>query len=139
MNTQEEINRLDLAYQKLSGHKFKSNGIITGREYGWRNFIEAGFKVVDLETVILHIKKKILDGYAHEPRLAWRRLIGDVQIFEDELATALAEKRNLKPTPSPKERVVAQCRPVAVESARIENTARPIRDWIAELRRSVAG
>lgn len=79
-NIQSEIDRLDLAYQKLCSRKFRTGGIVTGREQGWAAFINAGFTVADLETVILWIKGKILAGIYHEPRLAWRRLIADLQL-----------------------------------------------------------
>lgn len=137
MNMQEEINRLDLAYQKLTNRAFRTGGIVTGREQGWVAFINAGFTVADLETVVLWIKGKILAGIYHEPRLAWRRLIADLQNFEDELATAKAEKRNAKPQPTPRDRVLSQARPTVVESVSADVTAKPIGDYIAKLRASV--
>lgn len=136
---QDEIDRLDLAYTKLTGRQFQASGLITGREYLWIQFYNAGYRESDLEEVILWIKQRIRVGKCTEAALKFRSLISDLGKFEDELATCRAERRNAKPAPRPKERVLGQFRPKAVETAPESVTAKPIAtvDWIAELRRAV--
>ncbi len=135
MNTQVEVDRLDLAYQKLTGRAFKASGLLTGREFAWSTFISAGYSVRDLEVTILHIKRGILDGKRHEAALGFRRLIGDIGVFEDELQTALAERRNSKPAPTPKEQVLQHVSPVASER-KPSKEAKPIGFYIEQLRKA---
>jgi hypothetical protein len=135
MSTQDEINRLDLAYQKLTGRKFKASGIITGREQIWHAFIHVGFTIKDLEDVILWIKRGILSGIRHEAAINFRRLVGDLGVFEDELQTCRAELRNAKPHVTPKEQVVQQFRPTVV-SAPAKSDAKHVGELIAELKRA---
>jgi hypothetical protein len=135
MSTQDEINRLDLAYQKLTGHRFKASSLLTGREYAWSNFLTAGYTIHDLEFTILWIKRGILDGKRYEAALGFRRLIGELQTFEDENATANAERRNAKPHVPPKEQVVQQFRPT-VTSAPVKSDAKPIGFYIEQMRKA---
>lgn len=136
---QPEIDRLDRCYQKLTTRTFRASGVITGREYAWSQFIKVGYTVADLEDCLLWIKRGIQRGVRHEPALGFRRLIGDLMIFEDELAAARAENRNAKPAPSPKERVLEQARPT-VSSVPVRDAAKPAGqvDWIKALRESVS-
>ena len=142
MNAQDEINRLDLAYQKMTGHHFRASGVITGREQAWATFLRAGYTVHDLEETILWIKRGILAKKRFEGALKFRTLISNLDTWEDECATAKAEKRNAKPQSSPRDRAVGMLRPKAVESTAGAVTARPVSavDWrrgIDELRRAV--
>lgn len=137
MTTQDEINRLDLAYCKLTGRPIRIAAIISGREHGWMEFINAGYKLSDLEEVILWIKQGILAGKRYQGALKFRTLIANLDTFDDELATCHAEKRNAKPQPTSRERVLSQARPTVMESVSADVTAKPIGEYIAELRRAV--
>lgn len=137
MNTpamQSEIDYLDLAFQKLSGVHFKARGLITGREEGWVRFVNAGFTAHDLETVILWLKGRIRQGKRDIGCLRWSSLIGAPERFDEELALCLAEKRNRRPAPTPKERVLAQARPMAVERVQTQENVRTVSEVIAAMR-----
>ncbi len=135
MNAQAEVDRLDLAYQKLTGRKFKASGLLTGREYAWVNFIRSGFTVHDLEVTIIHIKRGILDGKRFEAALGFRRLIADLMVFEDECNNAHAERRNSKPAPTAKEQVLQHVSPVQSES-KPSKEAKPIGFYIEQMRKA---
>lgn len=137
MNAQAEVDRLDLAYQKLSDRAFKASGLLTGREYAWSQFITAGYGVKDLEDVVLWIKRGILDGRRHEAALGFRRLIADLGVFEDELSTCRAERRSAKPAPSPKEQVLQHVSPVQSErkpSSDAKHVAEYVNKWLEKMR-----
>lgn len=107
---QAQISLLDLSYQKLSGLTFsrlEQAGVVSWRERGWYDFIQAGHTLLELEEVILWIKKRIHQGKRDIGALRFRTLIAQLDVFEEELAMARAEKRNLVPAPSDKERVLA--------------------------------
>jgi hypothetical protein len=125
------IDRLDLAFQKLTDRAFQSSGVVTGREQGWKAFLDAGFTLINLEETILWIKRGIREGHRREGALKWRTLIGDLQTFQDEHSTALAERRNTKPQPSPKDRVVAQARPLACpQCAQVGDASKPASEYV---------
>lgn len=137
---QLQIDQLELAFQKLTGHTFKVSGVVSGREQGWYEFIKAGFTVEDLKEVILWIRQGIHGGVRRQGALKWLSLIGNLQVFEDELQTAKAEKRNAKHHATPKERVIAQARPVALpERATTNDSAKHVSVYIKALRDAVGG
>jgi len=132
---QDQINSLDAAYQRLSGHRFKASGLLTGREYAWSQFLDAGYTLKEIEETVTHIRRGVQCGKRHEAALGFRRLISDLGTFEDEACLADAEKRNAKPALPPKERVVQQARPVArPEAADAGRPAVSVGELIARLR-----
>jgi hypothetical protein len=132
---QAQINFLDGAYQKLSGIKFHARGVITGREEAWHRFIQEGFTVAQLETVILWLKRGIREERRQPNCLRFSTLI-EPDRFDEELGLAEAEKRNLRPAPSPKDIALSQLRPTTTEQAPV-GRAIPISDVIAAMRRAV--
>lgn len=140
-DTQSQINLLDTAYQKLSGRSFRASGLLTGREYAWSNFLQAGYTLKDLDDVIVWIRRGIHEGKRHEAALGFRRLILDLMVFDDELATCRAERRNAKPAPSPKQQVLREAHTAERTTKPAPETTKhvaPIVDhWIAKMREEV--
>lgn len=137
-DTQSQINVLESAYTKLTGRQFRASGIITGREQGWCAFINAGYGPRELEEVILWIKRGIKDGIRFEAALSWRNLVGDLGRFEDDYQTMLAEKRNAKPAPSPKQQVLREAhtseRTTKPAPEMTKHVAPIVEHWIAKMR-----
>jgi len=135
-DTQAKIECLALCYKKITGIDLKHMGIIDHRERSWFEFLRAGFTVQDLEIVLLWLKKGVREEIRNPGCLRFSNLIERPDRFGEELAMAKAENRNARPAPTPKELVLAQARPVAVElqPAQAKNTARPVSYWIEKMR-----
>jgi len=135
-DTKSKIECLALCYKKITGIDLKHMGIIDHRERSWFEFLRAGFTVQDLETVLLWLKKGIREDKRQIGCLRFSNLVERLDRFGEELAMAKAENRNARPAPTPKERVLAQARPVAVDvpPAGYTNTAKPISYWIEQMR-----
>ena len=140
-DTQSQINVLDAAYQKLTNRPFRASGLMTGREYAWHNYLAAGYGLKELEETVLHIKRGILNGHRNEGALNFRRLIADLGVFEDEHSLALAEKRNAKPAPSPKQQVLREAhtaeRTTKPAPETTKHVAPIVEHWIAKMREEV--
>jgi hypothetical protein len=108
------------------------------REWGYHQFIKAGFTEQDILTVVRYLQRKIKEGTRLEGALRWSNCIGDITRFAEDLSFARAEERNRKPAPAPRERALEQLRPTAVtlKPEDTQNTGRPVGDLIADLRRA---
>src|SRR5512135_2001209 len=108
------------------------------RMYWWGQWAHHGWGVEELRFVIGHIESQIKKGRRWPGALRWSRLIQQADNFEEELNLARAEKRNAKPAPSSKDRVLEQARPT-VSNEPVRDTAKPVGqvDWIKALRESV--
>jgi len=144
MNTDlaAQISLLDLAYQKLSGFKFtayQQRGVVNWRDDSWHRFIKAGYGVHELEEVILWLKPGIKAGKRNPGCLRFSNLIAQLDRFEEELGMCRAEIRNAKPEPTPKDRVLAQARPVVVKltGSDISTSARRISEIITNIRKEI--
>ena len=131
MNTspkEAEISRCSLAYQKLSGLKLDHRGVFDHRSRSWFEWLQAGYTVHDLETVILHLKRGIRDGKRNPGCLRFSNLIERPDLFGEELELAKAEIRNRKPEPSPKAQVQQQWSPTVAEPVR--DNARHVSEFL---------
>jgi len=118
-----EISRLDLAFQKLTGQKFaRVSGVCNPHEAFWFRFIQAGFTVHDLEIVILWLKEQIRAEKRHPACITFRRLVQNLDTFEDELAYATAEKRNLPAPKTAREQELGCLRPEVDAPQRPQST-----------------
>lgn len=131
MNT--PIDQLHIEYCRLIQGQLK---LTLDRQYWWGQWKSRGFTMEDLRLVIGHLQRGIKDGKRYPGSLKWSHLIQQTDSFEEELNVARAEKRNLKPAPSPKAVAQQQFSPV-VASAKTEDTAKPASYWIAKLRAAV--
>ncbi len=69
--------------------------------------------------------------------MGFRRLISDLGVFEDELSTCRAERRNSKPAPTPKEQVLQHVSPVASERkppSDAKHVGEYVNKWIEKMR-----
>lgn len=130
---QARCNVLDTAYQKLSGARFRGRGVITGREEAWVRFCNAGFTLNDLERVIVWLKGRIRIGKRDIGALRFSTLIGELSRFQEELSLCDADSR--KRVPTPRDRVLAQARPVigAGTPGLASDTAKTARGALASL------
>lgn len=127
LENQVKLSLLDVAYQKLSGNTFKAErGVVSWRERAWADFVRAGFTLHDLEAVILHLKQKILVGKRYRECLGFRRLICNLDVFEDELSQAQGEARNAEKPRSDKERVLAATGRVVTPTPSQEKRAKEV-------------
>ena len=130
---QSQISCFASAYAKLTGFNLQHRGVFDHRERAWFDFIKAGFSIADLETVILHLKRGIREGKRNPGALRFSNLIERADLFGEELELAKAQKRNLRPAPTPRERVMQQARPVVCDQTQ-GDTAKPISFYIEQLR-----
>lgn len=115
MITDADINLLHGCYCKLTGLSLPMRSICDARRIAWQRFAAAGHTLRDLETVILHLKQGIRDGKRLPGCLRFTNLIEDLDHWEEELALALAEKRNAKPVMGAKEQALRELRPKTVD------------------------
>lgn len=134
-DVQAKINVLDMAFQKLSGFQFKMRGVITGREQAWAAYLNAGFTLDDLDTVLVWINRRIKEGKRDIGAKRFSTLIGNLDRFDEELGMAKAQQRNTRPAPTARDRVVAQFRPVVAEQTP-QTGARPAHDIALEALRA---
>lgn len=108
------------------------------REFGYHQFIQAGFGGDEIHTVVRYLKRKIKEGSRMDGALRWSNCLGNITRFAEDLAMAKAEARNAKPPPTAKDRVLEQARPTAValrpEATAI--TAKPVGALIEELKKA---
>lgn len=123
-----KVSLLDMAYQKLTGFQFKLRGVVTGREQAWHAFIQAGFTLEDLDTVLTWLNRRIREGKRDTGSRRFSTLIANLDRFDEELSMAKAEKRNVRPPVTPKERVIEQARPTVGEQTKAEVNARNAQD-----------
>lgn len=135
MTTQHQIDTLDALYQRLSGVHFHARGVLNGREQGWHAFIRAGFTEADLREVVVWLRARIKIGKRDIGSLRFSSLILNLDRFDEELGLCRAERRNLRPAATPKQRVIEQARPT-VSPGPCEDTARPVAFWIEQLRKA---
>lgn len=108
------------------------------REFGYHQFIQAGFGEREIVEVVRYLKRKIKEGSRLEGALRWSNCIGNITRFAEDLAMAKAEIRNTKPPMTPKERVIQQARPTVTLHHDTTNTAKPVSHWIAQLRHAAS-
>lgn len=132
---QQQIERLHALYCELYGSQIR---MLYHHQMWWHQWITAGFSESDLRLVIAWIKEGIAKERWTPSRLRFSYLIERPERFGEELAEAQAVARNKKAPPSPRERVLAQARPTVVESDPdgFLATARPIGDYIEQMRRA---
>lgn len=106
------------------------------REFGYHQFIEAGFGEPEIVEVVRYLKRKIKEGSRLEGSLRWSNCVGNICRFAEDLAMCRAEARNAKPPMTPLARVLEQARPtaVAVKPEDTQITAKPIAHFIQALR-----
>lgn len=121
-------------YNQITGFELR-HGVFDHRETAWLAFIRTGFTVEDLAFVLRWLQTKIQAGTRNPGCLKFSNLIMRPDAFEEELALAKAEKRNMRPPQTPKQKALEQLRPT-VSDPPTQVTARPVNELIAELRRS---
>lgn len=138
-DTETQINALMKRYNELTGFNLQHRGICNPRGPAWQRFMGAGLTIQDLETVIVWLKGQIRVGERRIGCLRFHNLIEDHHLFEEELGMAKAEKRNVKPAPTPKDNAIAQLRPGAAAPKGDGKSAKPIGDWIKDLKKAAGG
>lgn len=108
--TQSQIDAYAAAYCRLTGFALSHRGVFDHRTRAWYEFIRAGYSIDDLSTVILWLKKGVREGKRNLGSMRFSSLVERPDLFGEELAMAKAEKRNVKPAPSPREKMVAAFR-----------------------------
>jgi len=107
------------------------------REFGYHQFIKAGFTEADIMTVVRYLQSEIRQERRQPGALRWSNCIGNITRFAEDLELARGVLRNIKPAPTPKERALACLRPAVAQSGSLEqNTAKPIGELIANLKRA---
>lgn len=97
------------------------------RIFQWQAWQARGWGKAELRLVVQSLHRKIAAGKKWASALTFRRLIGDLEGFEEELADARALAR--RPRPGAREAVL---RATGRGCPSCQNTARRIRDIVAE-------
>lgn len=121
-------------YYRMTGFK-RPRGLLANVIW-WRGWLKAGFTVSDLECVIRYLQRHIKAGKRNPGALKLSNLIDRPEFFAEELGMAQDEARNHKPVPTPRETVVQQFRRAPEPQA--TKDARPVGDYIAELRKAAS-
>lgn len=85
-----EIQKLHAAYRRLTGLVVPLDSF---REYQWFEFLRRGLGEADLAAVVRGIRKGIAEGKRNRGALRFHNLIGQVDLFEEELAEAASMAR----------------------------------------------
>jgi len=99
-----EIERLHAAYCKGTGLELRLD---MGREIAWGRWMQAGFGMEELVTVIGYIRKGIAKGERNAGALRFRNLIGMIDYFEEDLAMA-RKAQTARPRPATTQEAVTR-------------------------------
>lgn len=133
----EQVLKLHAAWNAATQQNIPMGVCSYELEYGWLDFIKAGFTEADLLTVVSYLQREIKKGERKPAALRWRNCIGDTLRFAEELQLARgAMKRNVPETPLG--RAMQQLRPVVAQVAphAAASTAVSAKDLIANLKRA---
>lgn len=103
----DQLKSVHSAWVKLTGQELKYQPC----ERMLFDFVNSGFTVQDLECVLTFM---LWSNSKREPkyrdRIQFHRIVGDLEVFNSRLGEAHAWHRNRRPSPSDKEKVLAQWR-----------------------------
>jgi hypothetical protein len=133
----EKVRDLHKLWNTVTGQNIPMGVCSYELEFGWHEFIKAGFTEADLLLVVRYLQAEIRKGDRKPAALRWRNCVGDVLRFAEEKELALgASKRKVPETPL--SRAMSNLRPtlaaVTPDATRI--TARPVSELIENLKRS---
>lgn len=130
---------LHAAWNRFTGQTLRMGVCSFEFEHGYYEFEKAGYNEKDLMTVVRYLQGEIRKGDRKPAALRWRNCVGDLLRFAEELELARGALRQ-KPPPTPKERVLAQARPVALpERVTTNDSAQHVSVYIKALRDAVGG
>ena len=136
-DTPARIKELHACWNSSTGQQLPLLMCDYAMEWGYVQFLNAGYSEPDIVTVVRYLKRKIKEGTRQEASLRWSNCIGNVLRFSEDLSFARAAERSYR-QPDPKERALEALRPTVAqmrpEDGRI--TARPVGDLIADLRKA---
>lgn len=116
MITESEVSLLHSCYQKMTGFNIPMRSLCDTRRLGWQKFLAEGHTLAELESVIIYLKHEIREQRRNIGALRFSNLILDLDRFQEEAELASGWKRNYKPAPTARERVVEQWSPRLAES-----------------------
>lgn len=130
---------LHAAWNRITGQSLPMGVCSFEFEHGYYEFEKAGYNEKDLMTVVRYLQGEIRKGGRKPAALRWRNCVGDLLRFAEELELARGALRQ-KPPPTPKDRVLAQARPVALpERAPANDSAKHVSVYIKALRDAAGG
>lgn len=132
-----QIQCLHALWNQLTGQHIPMGVCNYELEYGWLQFIKAGFTPDDLKLVVPYLQAEIRNGDRKEAALRWRNCIGDTLRFAEEKELAVgAGRRRPKPTALAREmqRLRPNVTPVTLSETAV--TAVPVGQLIENLKRA---
>lgn len=131
------IQNLHAAWNGLTGQHIPIGVCSYEVEFGWHQFIKAGYTQADLELVVAYLQTEIRKGERKPAALRFSNCIGDVLRFSEELELAIGAQRQ-KPKPTALGRAMQQLRPTVTPVTPHETrvTAVPVSELIANLKRA---
>lgn len=123
------------AYASITGMHLRS-GLAFDRERQLFDVIKAGVTLADFEMVLRHLMWQIKQGKRNLGAVRWSNIVARIDLLDEEIQMAKAERRNAKPAPSPKERVLNQLRPTYGNVDESHCSARHVKELIEELKRA---
>lgn len=111
LHPQFAIARFHAAYEQCTGIQLPLNGAFK-REYEWGAWMAHGWTEADLRLVIAYLRRHFSSDWQSGRRdyffkmVRFSRLISDHEYFEEWLALARAEARNVRLAPTERQRVL---------------------------------
>lgn len=126
------VKGLHASYCRLTG---MSLTLDMARESTWYWWQKKGFTEGDLKLVVRYLQGQIRQQRRNPGALKFSNLIGQYDLFEEDLAMARAELRNRQPAHNDRASVLQQTgrHPVAQASPPASSAGVPARDVIAKL------
>lgn len=114
-------------YSRVTGIRFRM-GLAFDRERQAFELLRAGITLAEFEMVLTHLMAKVRKGERNIGCVRWSTIVGRIDVCEEELGMAQAERRNLRPAPTPKEQALQQLRPTVSQTTTETASARQGRE-----------
>lgn len=133
----ELVLKLHSTWNQLTGQRIPMGVCSYELEYGWLDFIKAGYTENDLQMVVRYLQAEIRKGDRKPAALRWSNCVKDVLRFAEELELARGSMRRVRPR-TPIETAMAAFRPTvaAVTPNETKVTARPVSELIENLKKA---
>lgn len=129
-----EIAHLHAVWNAATGQALRMGICDYEREFGYHQFIKAGFTAQDISTVVNYLHREIAKGNRLNGALRWSNCIGNLVRFDEDLQMAKAAARI--PKPSARDKVLSIARPIAVQVPveKARDTSKHVSHYIAALK-----
>lgn len=114
-------------YSRITGIRFRM-GLAFDRERQAFELLRAGITLAEFEMVLTHLMGKVRRGERNIGCVRWSTIVGRLDVLDEEIGMAQAERRNLRPAPTPKEQALQQLHPTVSQTTTETASARQGRE-----------